>query len=559
MSRIFGALRALHRRRSTSRRRRLTTVTIIALAAGFALQLVGIAPALANAANPNPDISGTATVNADGTVTAKVGGTWSWPGQNCAGRYGTGWAVDWWGISSTSVPSPSFSLTNASEVVVPGSTTTGTVSPAGAIAIKAAGAKPGTASKYFHVGQYYAGETINSPSTCTDTGSGKTGGSTGAWSATATYPSLSDIPAQVCVNMYDEHGQEGVISKNANDFSPTKDGDNSIQTNDFDPTVGMGYCVALQVVTQKIQAEIYQCVNGAPSTTLASGGSITVPSAGLSSGNPLAPTAVAAGTYTVNATAPSGQQFVACGQSGVTIATSSTAHQSVTVPAGGTGNGRFYVSATAPTYGYLEICKSSANGVTSGSFTFAVAGTTVTVPAGACSSAIKVTAGTHVVHENYRAGYGFVSASTSPSTRLVSVDASSADVSVRVVTGDVSTQTILTVVNKHTLGTLKICQVAGSGVAVGTQFNFTNSVNSTTTQVPAGSAPGGYCSVVSTTLYQAGRVTITQAIPTGDRVTSIVVGPSTRIYGTADLTNGKVTVTIGSGVTEVTYTDQSGY
>ena len=94
---------------------------------------------------------------------------------------------------------------------------------------------------------------------------------------------------------------------------------------------------------------------------------------------------------------------------------------------------------------------------------------------------------------------------------------------------------------------------------MGTQFNFTNSVNSTTTQVPAGSAPGGYCSVVSTTLYQAGRVTITQAIPTGDRVTSIVVGPSTRIYGTADLTNGKVTVTIGSGVTEVTYTYQSGY
>ena len=46
--------------------------------------------------------------------------------------------------------------------------------------------------------------------------------------------------------------------------------------------------VTTSPITQTIQSEIYKCVNGAPSTTLVSGGTITVPSAGLSSGNPLA-------------------------------------------------------------------------------------------------------------------------------------------------------------------------------------------------------------------------------------------------------------------------------
>lgn len=168
------------------------------------------------------------TVNGDGSVTVNLSGTWTWAGQKCAGRWGEGWAVDWFGISTSSTPSPSFAVTNATEVVFPPgtSTTTGTVTPVGAIPIKG-----GT---FFHVGQYYAGEIINSPSTCIDTSTG----STGSWSASATYPSASDIPAQLCVNMYDEHGSEGKQSTNATDFSPSKDGDNSIQTNAFVPSGG---------------------------------------------------------------------------------------------------------------------------------------------------------------------------------------------------------------------------------------------------------------------------------------------------------------------------------
>jgi hypothetical protein len=202
------------------------------------VSVAAIAPAGANAANPNPDTTGTATVNADGTVTAHVSGTWIFPGQNCAGRYGQGYAVDWWGISTSKTPNPTFSLTNASIVTGPGVTTTGTVSPAGAIAIKNT-----SPVQYFHVGQYYAGESVNSSSTCTDyTANGKTG-STGSWSAVATYPSRSVMPPQVCVNMYDEHGKEGQPSTSSKDYSPVLDTDNSIQTNAFNPASGAGYCV----------------------------------------------------------------------------------------------------------------------------------------------------------------------------------------------------------------------------------------------------------------------------------------------------------------------------
>src|SRR5579872_840398 len=93
----------------------------MAAAAAFAaIQLLSIGVASANAANPNPDTVGAATLNADGTVTAQLSGTWSWPGQLCEGRYGEGYAVDWWGVSASQTPSNPFSLTDATEVSTPG-------------------------------------------------------------------------------------------------------------------------------------------------------------------------------------------------------------------------------------------------------------------------------------------------------------------------------------------------------------------------------------------------------------------------------------------------------
>jgi hypothetical protein len=192
----------------------------------------------ANAANPNADTAATGTVNSDGTVTVTMSGTWIWASQStCSGRYGEGWAVDWWGISTSSTPSPNTSLTGASIVSTPGTTTTGTIT--------ATGTAPGTLSggQFFHVSSDLNGEVVNSVTGCTET----SGGITGAWSASATYPSQSAIPPAICVNMYDLHLKGD--GPDTADFDPSSNNDNSIKTNAFDPTVGDGYCATPHIVT----------------------------------------------------------------------------------------------------------------------------------------------------------------------------------------------------------------------------------------------------------------------------------------------------------------------
>jgi hypothetical protein len=245
-------------RRQSAARFRLLLLALVAVAAA----VVPVA-AFADAANPLPTTTGTETLNTDGSVTVVLNGTWTWTDQTCSSRYGIGWSVDWWGISTAKAPSPSFSLTGATQVVPTGpaghvwnssATTTGTLSFDGSIQIPIPPAPPpppGTPkpkpvpASYFHVGTYYSGEDTN---LCAQTL--PDGTMLGPWSATATYPAAADVPAQLCVNLYDEHGSAGKSSGNANDFSSIGDKDNSIQTNDFDPTAGGGNCVASTSLTQ---------------------------------------------------------------------------------------------------------------------------------------------------------------------------------------------------------------------------------------------------------------------------------------------------------------------
>ena len=63
-------------------------------------------------------MNGNVTLNGNGTVTVNVSGTWVWPGETCAARYGMGVSVDWWGLSTATTPSPNFNLTNATELAV---------------------------------------------------------------------------------------------------------------------------------------------------------------------------------------------------------------------------------------------------------------------------------------------------------------------------------------------------------------------------------------------------------------------------------------------------------
>jgi hypothetical protein len=109
--------------------------------------------------------------------------------------------------------------------------------------------------------------------------------------------------------------------------------------------VGIFYVVA---VSQTIAGHIYLCNSGAPTTTEQSGGTLAAsgPTTLAATANPLAPTQVNAGGYTMTATPPPGYTLVVCTGSSTPNSSGSTATEAVTVPSGGAGVGIFYVVAT---------------------------------------------------------------------------------------------------------------------------------------------------------------------------------------------------------------------
>ena len=112
-------------------------------------------------------------------------------------------------------------------------------------------------------------------------------------------------------------------------------------------------------VTQTIAGHIYLCNNGNPTTTEESGGTLGAsgPTPVSATPNPLAPTEVGAGVYTMTATAPPGYQLVVCGSSSTPGASGTTATESVTVPSGGAGVGIFYVAPVTQTIaGHIYLC-----------------------------------------------------------------------------------------------------------------------------------------------------------------------------------------------------------
>jgi hypothetical protein len=435
--------------------RRASAWGAAATAAVFAVQLAGIAPALANAANPNPDTTATAHVNSNGTVSVTVKGTWSWPGQSCEGRYGEGWAVDWWGISSSPLPTNNFTLTNATEVTSFTTTTTGSITSVGSIPI---GGKPGPggggASSYFHVAQYYAGQDINSSSTCTDTSTGGTGpnstGSTGSWSASATYPSKSDMPPQICSIMYDEHGQEGKPSGNANDLSPVNDHDNSIQTNAFNPTQGMGYCVTPKFPPPPPKKHGYMeiCKDASGSglandvfTFKVQGKSYTVPVGACTSAF-----RVTAGNVTVKEEFRPGSKLVGVSTipAGRLVSDNLSSRTAVVKVVPGNVSTQTIVTFTnkmVPGSGYLKVCNAAGSGVAQGTdITYTIGSTKVSVPAGPapggyCVVAGKFAFGSQTVTESIPSGDHVTKIVAAPSNRLVSSDTSTGTAVVDVLSG----------------------------------------------------------------------------------------------------------------------------
>ncbi len=93
-----------------------------------------------------------------------------------------------------------------------------------------------------------------------------------------------------------------------------------------------------------------------------------------------------------------------------------------------------------------------------------------------------------------------------------------------------------------TTGSIQVCKVAGSGVAVGTNFSF--NVAGTPVTIPAGAAPSGSCSAALT--LPAGPAVITETIAGGNVLTSVSILPSAALVS-SNLSAGTATVTVIAG------------
>ena len=123
------------------------------------------------------------------------------------------------------------------------------------------------------------------------------------------------------------------------------------------PSLGAGVGV-FYVSIQKISGHIYLCTNGSATTTEVPGGTLAAGGSGLTTvpatANPLSPTDVIAGTYTMTATSPADYLLVACGGSSTPDGSGSSATESVTVPSSGAGTGVFYVVPFSPSISVVK-------------------------------------------------------------------------------------------------------------------------------------------------------------------------------------------------------------
>jgi hypothetical protein len=201
--------------------------------------------------------------------------------------------------------------------------------------------------------------------------------------------------------------------------------------------------------------------------------------------------------------------------------------------------------------GTLEICKQGANGV-SGTFQFRVnGGSPVSVPTGRCSGPLTVTAGNVTVTEVADPSSQVVAIAATPKRKLVSSDLDSRTAVVKVARGSTAAdETVVTFTNGRDAGQLKVCKIAGSPDLLGDAFSFRINGGSAFS-INAGSAPGGNCSALSS--FAVGtNVTVSELPTAGTHISSITVSDG---RGSGNINTGNTNVTIGSGVTIVTYTN----
>lgn len=272
---------------------------------------------------------------------------------------------------------------------------------------------------------------------------------------------------------------------------------------------------------------------------------VTVPVGGCST-----PLTVTAGQVTVTEVARAGfavAGITAAPDGRLVSADVAAGRAVVNVPVGTVANQTIvtFANKTAPPpKGTVKVCKTAGAGVPAGTeFTFTVGTVQTTARAGSCSLPILVPAGDVTVTEAATADYQVSAITSSPAGTLVSADIAARSAVVKVF-GDKVTEVTFTNVKKT--GTVKVCKVAGPGVAAGEEFAFTVGTVQTT-------ARAGSCSLPIT--LPVGNVTVQETARPGYEVTAITVAGAGALVST-NLPAGSAVVTVAVGVTEVTFTNK---
>jgi hypothetical protein len=229
------------------------------------------------------------------------------------------------------------------------------------------------------------------------------------------------------------------------------------------------------------------------------------------------------------------------------------------VVGGGATTTLTFTNSSGPTTGTLEICKVAGTGIAPGmSFTFTVRAattSTVVVPAGQCVPAGTFDNGSTVeVTETPSGGSTVTARAVLPAGRLA-LCAQPLDnrVCARIAGGD-TTQVRFT--NAVPQGQLKVCKVAGDGVATGTAFTFAVR-DVTASDSSSVTVPAGQCALAGQ-FADGATVEVTEAVPVGIEVSDRAVSPIAWLQTCAAPQSNRACARIGGGqVTHVTFTDRT--
>jgi len=210
--------------------------------------------------------------------------------------------------------------------------------------------------------------------------------------------------------------------------------------------------------------------------------------------------------------------------------------------------------------GTIEICKSSANGMTGQTFNFSYTDSTtvvktVSVLGGGCSAAETVAGGLVTVVETQGGATVVQSIATLPRARLMSSNLSTGTAVVKAPGG--GTETVVTYTNVVPGAEIKVCKQAASDSTqlIGQPFSFSINGGAAFT-VNAG--PWGTPNCSGLFNYAAGtNVTVRELQPAANVSVSeidVTQPPSTNVV--PNLSTRTVRLTVGSGVNIVTYTNQ---